>query len=679
MNLLKLLLEINKIGKEIDGMKDYNQLGLFLYKKLKALIDFDFLSLGQIIEDKNIIRYHFYIEDGIVNNGLERVISKENSLSFYAVSNKRILLINDLEKEYHHYIKTPIHLGESHNVSSALIIPLYNGNKSIGFLNVQNWKKNSFDTEKVVLFKEIANYLANVLIKFENNEKRSHLNSELLFQTKSLLGTFIEKTLDNQSTEDLNKNFLDFIYNTFEIKKFKLQIYKDLEFPNYICYRKESGQIISESLSFFPEELTGANLTLKYENKVFGKLNFDVSILPKTETFYIFFNIYKLNLIKILEKTELTQEITENKKIVDALKKAYDNIKFINELGQNITATSTLKELGFLLHKELKRILGAELSIIIAKSQNKIITYTCIEHNKEIPINPVNMEIESSLAAFVINKKQNIVINDYNEDIKFYYTKSEDATKNTFGSFTNSLIYLPLYEGTEIIGAFSVQSNFGNFFDNYTIELIKNISSFVSIALANNIKSELLSKEIALVKESHLTLQEENLKLEKISSMDSLTKLMNRREFEKQIITFIEENKTKNCDLFLAIIDLDYFKYVNDTYGHPEGDKYLIEIAKLFKYYEGSRIKFARYGGDEFISYFYGPTKSVVKEIFINIREKLKNLELPNPHNNGIQSLTIGISNLLDLEDKTYENLYSKADKALYIGKEKGRNRIEFL
>ena len=676
MSLLNLFLEINKIGKEIEKMKDYDELGYFLYYKLKKVIDFDFLSLGSIDEKEMKLKYYFYVENGVVTSNTQVPVTKESSLSYYSHINKRIILMNDVEKEHKTYVKSLSHLGGHYKDYSLLTIPIYDKGEVKALLSVQHWRKNAFDVEKVVLFKEIANYLNNVLSKFENKEV-SNIGLQSSEDSKSLLGNFIDHSSKAESIEALNKILFEFCSSLFNINNFILTVYKDSKIERFLIKRNEKSIVqqnplnkkhISKGLIYF----------LANENENFASLEFDRDIVDKKETLNILINIYKLSFIKVLEKIELTKEIKENEKMLSILKKAYDNIKTLNELGQNIVASTNLKEVCFTIYQELKNILFADLSIIIVRKDRNSLNYTCVENNSEVELGTIDINEDSSLASFVIKNNKTIIINDYDQDIYLYYDNKNKAVKNVIGIASNSIIYIPLLEERNIIGAFSIQAESKNFFDNYTIELVKNIASFVSVALSHENRRENLSKEIALVKKDHLTLQKENLALEKISSTDSLTGLLNRREFERQIDELITNSSSK-INIYIALIDLDYFKHVNDTFGHLEGDKYLIEILNIFKKFQNSDIKFSRYGGDEFVAYFCHKTKEEVEILLNNILDLLKDICLPNPHTKTNQTLTIGLANMLALNDNSYKELYRRADNALYIGKNKGRNQIVFI
>lgn len=676
MSLLELYLEINKIGKEIEKMKDYDELGHFLYYKLKNVIDFDFLSLGRIDEEEMKLKYYFYVENGIVTSKLEIPIIKENSLNYFSHRNKRIILMNDVEKEYKNYVKNLSHLGRHYKEYSLLIIPIYDDQKVKALLSVQHWRKNAFDVEKVVLFKEIASYLNNVLCKFENKDT-AIIESHVYESSKSLIGNFIDTTSRAESISALTKIFFEFCKFIFYVDNFILTIYKDGKIKKYLISCDINDKIQETSISIDYPSSTFIYF-LDHENKNFASLDFGKEIIEKKETLNILLNIYKINFIKILEKEELTKEIEENKKMLNILKESYDNFKALNELGQNIVASESIKEACFLIYKALKKILSKDLSVIVVKKEKNLLKYTCVENNMEIPMGVFDIDKDSSLSSYAIKNNKTIVINDYDEDIFIYYQNSNQAVRNVIGKTLNSLVYLPLLEDKTIIGAFSVQADTKNFFDNYIIEFVKNIASFVAVALSHENKKENLSKEIALVRKDHLSLQKENLELEKISSTDSLTGLLNRREFERQIEELIKGKETK-LNLFIALIDLDYFKHVNDTYGHLEGDRYLIEISDIFKSFQDENVKFSRYGGDEFAAYFYGERKEEVESLLVTILNKLKKMYLPNPHTKINQTLTIGVANMLDLSDNSYKELYRRADNALYLGKNKGRNQIVFI
>ena len=160
-----------------------------------------------------------------------------------------------------------------------------------------------------------------------------------------------------------------------------------------------------------------------------------------------------------------------------------------------------------------------------------------------------------------------------------------------------------------------------------------------------------------------------NFLFEDEKSFDSLTKLYTR----DVVVDYVNFLVAEGIPFTLAIVDIDNFKYVNDTYGHITGDKVLIEVAERIKKVIEGKGFVGRFGGDEFLIVF--PKITDYKEVWENAHKLMKFM-----NSNEIQNIiglyvtiTMGISRFPE-DDSTYEGLLETADKALYRGKNKGRN-----
>jgi diguanylate cyclase (GGDEF)-like protein len=146
---------------------------------------------------------------------------------------------------------------------------------------------------------------------------------------------------------------------------------------------------------------------------------------------------------------------------------------------------------------------------------------------------------------------------------------------------------------------------------------------------------------------------------------DSLTGLLNRASFQ-EICNDLRESVSP---LAILVIDVDKFKSVNDTYGHETGDKALVKVAKILSLYFRSGDYVIRYAGDEFVVMMIGVTPSEINVIAAKIGKINENLQHPDDDLPKI-SLSVGIA----FSEKGYtEDLFSKADQALYHAKEHGR------
>jgi len=187
-----------------------------------------------------------------------------------------------------------------------------------------------------------------------------------------------------------------------------------------------------------------------------------------------------------------------------------------------------------------------------------------------------------------------------------------------------------------------------------------------ALTLRKQLEKELetYSDEIEKAKEN-----EHNLYMQSI--IDPLTQIYNRRYFEDRLQRDIEEYKQANKPLCLMLLDIDYFKKINDTYGHDTGDKILIQFAKKVKSCTKKTDTFARIGGEEFAIILYHTTLDEAKTVAERIRIAIK-----EEHWGEVDRITCSIGIALMSEDDTKETLYKKADNALYCAKEEGRDCV---
>ena len=161
-----------------------------------------------------------------------------------------------------------------------------------------------------------------------------------------------------------------------------------------------------------------------------------------------------------------------------------------------------------------------------------------------------------------------------------------------------------------------------------------------------------------------------------MSLTDGLTGLYNRRHFDSTIEREFSRSKRYGGDLSLAIIDIDFFKKINDTYGHLCGDYVLKEVAYLIlDNFRKTDLVF-RYGGEEFVVILTETNLESAKIPMERLRQKIENYPFTYSGNKVKVTVSAGVScNCIESTDEFLDN----ADKALYKAKETGRNRVEFF
>jgi len=167
-------------------------------------------------------------------------------------------------------------------------------------------------------------------------------------------------------------------------------------------------------------------------------------------------------------------------------------------------------------------------------------------------------------------------------------------------------------------------------------------------------------------------------KLNKLAITDALTGLYNSRHFFSQIKTEINRYKRYSRPLSLLILDIDFFKDYNDTWGHLEGDKVLMRIGETIKACMRSMDTAYRYGGEEFAILL--PETMIQKACVVGARIKDNigsQIFMPEEDTKASITVSIGATELVEGED--FKSFIDRADKAMYKSKETGRNKLTYI
>ncbi|MET3940539.1 diguanylate cyclase (GGDEF)-like protein/PAS domain S-box-containing protein [Paenibacillus sp. PvP094] len=161
-----------------------------------------------------------------------------------------------------------------------------------------------------------------------------------------------------------------------------------------------------------------------------------------------------------------------------------------------------------------------------------------------------------------------------------------------------------------------------------------------------------------------------NDQLETMASTDLLTGLKNRRFFQLKMLESLERYHATQREFSLLVVDIDHFKSINDTYGHPVGDLVLGNLAGLLQSVSRSSDVVARYGGEEFVIILTDCTAEQAVITAERYRTQVASADW------GVYNITISIGVATVAEEDTDQSLFQKADMALYASKTGGRNRV---
>lgn len=186
----------------------------------------------------------------------------------------------------------------------------------------------------------------------------------------------------------------------------------------------------------------------------------------------------------------------------------------------------------------------------------------------------------------------------------------------------------------------------------------------------NNLESIVKTRTKTLEDEIEIRKNIED-ELKEVASTDSLTSLFNRRKFNEIIDFEIEQKRRYGGALCLAMCDIDKFKIINDTYGHDVGDEVLIIISQAMKRLIRKADVIARWGGEEFIFIMPNTDIDAARNASDKLRLLIENIDIETV---GTITVSFGVAQFEEEDDK--KSLISRADKALYQAKTRGRNCV---
>ncbi|GAB6068327.1 hypothetical protein JCM13664_16460 [Methylothermus subterraneus] len=225
-----------------------------------------------------------------------------------------------------------------------------------------------------------------------------------------------------------------------------------------------------------------------------------------------------------------------------------------------------------------------------------------------------------------------------------------------------SCALLPLVRRGELLGALNLGSADGSRFGlGMATDFLDRLRQILAVCLENTLNFELLRRT---------------------SLIDPLTGVNNRRFFEQRLGEEIDRAARTGEPLACLFLDIDHFKRINDTYGHPTGDLVLAEVASQIRAQLRSQDVLARYGGEEFVALLSGADEKRAQEVAERIRRRIEALKITD-HNHRVISVTLSIglaeynpNQVTAMTEIDQQRFLELADQALYVAKRNGRNQV---
>lgn len=372
-----------------------------------------------------------------------------------------------------------------------------------------------------------------------------------------------------------------------------------------------------------------------------GKVNsiFDTNLITTISFIYIIM----LNLINMMGVFNATLR-NKNQLLIDEKNKLGSLVNFINDTARNLNLDDLYKSIEEFL-KTSMHVDSAAIYLIDQGGESHSMTYEF--NNLDLELDTVKtLKKGEGISGRAIEKDRVISI-----DVKDYPLNTMIQKLSAKG--VTNLVSVPLKTADGIIGAITVA---------YT-------KIYESLFLDEKYVYY-LGEQIALVLHNAFLYEKVSL----LANTDPLTGLYNRRRMMEVLKKEYAIARRNNRGFTLIMADLDYFKQVNDNYGHDCGDEVLRTTAALFRKECRESDSLCRWGGEEFLLLFVDSDIPSTVTLSERIRKAMENTGIACMENKPV-TLSIGVSAFS--KEQSLEQIIAAADDALYTAKKRGRNRVE--
>lgn len=279
-------------------------------------------------------------------------------------------------------------------------------------------------------------------------------------------------------------------------------------------------------------------------------------------------------------------------------------------------------------------------------------------HELNIARNEIRSVFDSFGAAVIVVDKNDIIVDTNRQAVDWFFhvDNKEDALGKTLANVCSFHTQFP--------NVFQIHGNKSSEFKhaNHTYQLVNS---------AIYDEANLIEKIVHLCFDISAQKQAEEL-LSTQASTDELTGIANRRQFDRTCQTEMQRAERFQLPLALLMLDIDHFKNINDTLGHQLGDRVLVELSNLIASVIRGQDFFARWGGEEFV--ILSPSRDMkgAQQFAEKLRTAIESHSFP-----GVQQLTCSFGLTEYKHKESTESFFRRVDAALYLAKEKGRNRVE--
>ena len=327
------------------------------------------------------------------------------------------------------------------------------------------------------------------------------------------------------------------------------------------------------------------------------------------------------------------------------------SLETINVISQQINSSLETEQVLSILNAALQKALTAD-SYFVGLVENDVIRLDLFYDDGEF-FSDVQVPLKDTFAGWVIQNRSPLFLPDLRNE-----TSIKKSNTMSIGKNKSSLSWMGVPMRTaQINGLLAVSSYKANAFSTADMELLSNLAQHAALALDNTVHHE---------------------QVEIQSRLDSLTGTYNHRYFLDALQDHVDQAHSSKQVISLIMLDIDFFKRYNDSYGHQIGDAILIKLCETIQKYTKKTDFIGRWGGEEFAIALPGARGDEAHQVAERVQKSMQSMVLNGFEQEKIPAPTVsqGISVYPD-EATDFNRFIYLADQRLYIAKERGRNQIE--
>ncbi|TAN38292.1 MAG: sensor domain-containing diguanylate cyclase [Nitrospirae bacterium] len=352
------------------------------------------------------------------------------------------------------------------------------------------------------------------------------------------------------------------------------------------------------------------------------------------------------------------EAIIREKMMHEKMEARKKELEAVIDLTQLISDTLDSKELLYRIVRKIAEIIPVtRCSIIKIDSHNRTAIVVASYENQ------IFRDIKISLRKYpeileALTTKEDVIIRDVATDPLMSKVRKLIAPLGI-----RSILVVPIFRSSKVIGTLFLRtSRSQGTFSEPEIRLLHSMAN----ASANSLFNSFLFEQV----------EDEKTRLEKLSITDYLTGIYNVRYFYHRIIQEFSRAQRYSSSLSCLMLDIDFFKKVNDVHGHKTGDMVLKEFATVLRRHCRKSDVLARYGGEEFIILLPETAPEGAFSEAERIRKHISSHKFKSLKNKNELTVSIGIATSPHPKIKAHDDLIASADSALFTAKNSGRNRV---